>query len=82
MKKYLIACILIACAETILAQAPAQIPYQGVARDMQSIAIQNQQISLRLTIEDFSGTDLFQKFILRIRINSGCSMFKLEAFKT
>jgi len=61
MKKYLIACILIACAETILAQAPAQIPYQGVARDMQSIAIQNQQISLRLTIEDFSGTDLFQE---------------------
>ena len=61
MKKYIISFLLIACVETILAQAPAQIPYQGVARDMQGVALQNQQISLRLTIEDFSGTDLFQE---------------------
>lgn len=43
------------------AQAPLQIPYQGIARDAQGAALQNQQISLRLTIEDFSGTDLFQE---------------------
>ena len=61
MKKYIISFLLIACVETILAQAPAQIPYQGVARDMQGVPLQNQQISLRLTIEDFSGTDLFQE---------------------
>ena len=50
-----------ACVESILAQAPVQIPYQGVARDAQGSALQNQQISLRLTIEDFSGIDLFQE---------------------
>lgn len=61
MKNYIIAFLLIACAETIFAQSPEQIPYQGVARDMQGLALQNQQISLRLTIEDFSGTDLFQE---------------------
>lgn len=61
MKKYVIAFLLVACAETILAQAPLQIPYQGVARDAQGVPLQNQQISLRLTIEDFSGTDLFQE---------------------
>ena len=61
MRKYVITFLLIACAETILAQAPAQIPYQGVARDAQGVPLQNQQISLRLTIEDFSGTDLFQE---------------------
>jgi hypothetical protein len=61
MNKYVIAFLLIACAETILAQAPFQIPYQGVARDAQGSALQNQQVSLRLTIEDFSGTDLFQE---------------------
>jgi hypothetical protein len=33
MKKYVIAFLLVTCAETILAQAPLQIPYQGVARD-------------------------------------------------
>lgn len=61
MRKYVITFLLIACTETILAQAPMQIPYQGVARDAQGIALQNQQISLRLSIEDFSGTDLFQE---------------------
>lgn len=61
MKNYIIVFLLIACAETIFAQAPEQIPYQGVARDMQGLSLQNQQISLRLTIEDFSGTDLFQE---------------------
>ena len=50
-----------ACVESILAQAPVQIPYQGVARDAQGSALQNQQVSLRLTIEDFLGTDLFQE---------------------
>jgi hypothetical protein len=61
MKKYIILFLLIACVESILAQAPMQIPYQGVARDAQGIALQNQQVSLRLTIEDFLGTDLFQE---------------------
>lgn len=61
MKKYLIVFLLTACVESILAQAPLQIPYQGVARDAQGSALQNQQVSLRLTIEDFLGTDLFQE---------------------
>ena len=41
------------------AQAPLQIPYQGVARDAQGNAIQNQDISLILSIEDLSGSVLF-----------------------
>jgi hypothetical protein len=61
MNKYIIAILLFSCVKTILAQAPAQIPYQGVARDAQGNALQNQQVSLRLTIEDFLGTDLFQE---------------------
>ena len=43
------------------AQAPLQIPYQGVARDAQGVALQNQLITLRLTIEDVSGANLFQE---------------------
>jgi hypothetical protein len=61
MKNSAITFLLIACVESILAQAPVQIPYQGVARDAQGSALQNQQVSLRLTIEDFLGTDLFQE---------------------
>ena len=64
MKKYIIAFLLFSFVKTILAQAPAQIPYQGVARDAQGIALQNQQISLRLTIEDISGINLFQEIHL------------------
>jgi hypothetical protein len=64
MKKYIIALLLFSFVKTILAQAPAQIPYQGVARDEQGIALQNQQISLRLTIEDISGINLFQEIHL------------------
>jgi hypothetical protein len=64
MKKYIIAFLLFSCVKSILAQAPAQIPYQGVARDAQGIALQNQQISLRLTIEDISGINLFQEIHL------------------
>jgi microcystin-dependent protein len=46
---------------SVSAQAPLQIPYQGVARDAQGVALQNQLITLRLTIEDASGADLFQE---------------------
>lgn len=45
----------------VSAQAPLQIPYQGVARDAQGLALQNQLITLRLTIEDVSGANLFQE---------------------
>jgi hypothetical protein len=45
----------------ISAQAPLQIPYQGVARDAQGNALQNQLVTLRLTIEDVSGANLFQE---------------------
>lgn len=45
----------------VSAQAPLQIPYQGVARDVQGLALQNQLITLRLTIEDVSGANLFQE---------------------
>jgi hypothetical protein len=45
------------------AQAPLQIPYQGVARDVQGLALQNQLITLRLTIEDVSGANLFQEIL-------------------
>ena len=41
------------------AQAPLQIPYQGVARDAQGVALQNQDISLILSIEDITGSVLF-----------------------
>lgn len=43
------------------AQAPLQIPYQGVARDAQGNALQNQAITLLLAIEDISGTELFSE---------------------
>ncbi len=43
------------------AQAPLQIPYQGVARDAQGAALQNQNITLLLAIEDISGTELFSE---------------------
>ena len=43
------------------AQAPLQIPYQGVARDAQGAALQNQSITLFLAIEDISGTELFSE---------------------
>ncbi len=46
---------------SVSAQAPLQIPYQGVARDAQGNALQNQLVTLRLTIEDVSGTNLFQE---------------------
>ena len=46
---------------SVSAQAPLQIPYQGVARDAQGAALQNQLITLRLTIEDVSGANLFQE---------------------
>ena len=41
------------------AQAPMKIPYQGVARDAQGVALQNQDITLILSIEDISGSVLF-----------------------
>ena len=43
------------------AQAPLQIPYQGVARDGQGNALQNQSISLLLSIEDIAGAELFSE---------------------
>ena len=43
------------------AQAPLQIPYQGVARDAQGAALQNQSITLLLAIEDNTGTELFSE---------------------
>jgi hypothetical protein len=43
------------------AQAPLQIPYQGVARDAQGVALQNQSITLLLAIEDISGAELFSE---------------------
>jgi hypothetical protein len=43
------------------AQAPLQIPYQGVARDAQGAALQNQDISLILSIEDITGAVLFSE---------------------
>jgi hypothetical protein len=46
---------------TVIAQAPLQIPYQGVARDAQGLALQNQSITLLLAIEDISGTELFSE---------------------
>jgi hypothetical protein len=46
---------------SVSAQAPMKIPYQGVARDAQGVALQNQLVTLRLTIEDVSGTNLFQE---------------------
>ena len=45
----------------VSAQAPLQIPYQGVARDAQGVALQNQDISLILSIEDVSGAVLFSE---------------------
>ena len=44
---------------SVSAQAPLQIPYQGVARDVQGVALQNQDISLILSIEDITGSVLF-----------------------
>jgi hypothetical protein len=44
---------------SVSAQAPLQIPYQGVARDAQGNALQNQDISLILSVEDISGAVLF-----------------------
>ena len=46
---------------SVSAQAPMKIPYQGVARDAQGVSLQNQLVTLRLTIEDVSGTNLFQE---------------------
>jgi len=46
---------------SVSAQAPLQIPYQGVARDAQGNALQNQSITLLLAIEDISGTELFSE---------------------
>ena len=46
---------------SVIAQAPLQIPYQGVARDAQGAALQNQNITLLLAIEDISGTELFSE---------------------
>jgi hypothetical protein len=46
---------------SVSAQAPLQIPYQGVARDAQGVALQNQNITLLLSIEDISGTELFSE---------------------
>jgi hypothetical protein len=43
------------------AQASLQIPYQGVARDAQGNALQNQNITILLAIEDISGTELFSE---------------------
>jgi hypothetical protein len=43
------------------AQAPLQIPYQGVARDAQGNALQTQNISLLLSIEDIAGAELFSE---------------------
>jgi hypothetical protein len=46
---------------TVIAQAPLQIPYQGVARDAQGVALQNQSITLLLAIEDITGAELFSE---------------------
>jgi len=46
---------------SVSAQAPLQIPYQGVARDAQGVALQNQDISLILSIEDITGAVLFSE---------------------
>ena len=45
----------------VIAQAPLQIPYQGVARDAQGVGLQNQDISLILSIEDNTGAVLFSE---------------------
>lgn len=46
---------------SVIAQAPLQIPYQGVARDAQGAALQNQNITLLISIEDISGTEFFSE---------------------
>jgi len=46
---------------SVCAQAPLQIPYQGIARDAQGAVLQNQNITLLLAIEDISGTELFSE---------------------
>jgi hypothetical protein len=45
----------------VSAQAPLQIPYQGVARDAIGVPLQNQSITLLLAIEDISGAELFSE---------------------
>jgi hypothetical protein len=55
-------CILfVIVSAAIFAQAPKQIPYQGVARNATGTAVANQSISLRLTIEEGPGIVLFQE---------------------
>ena len=60
MKKFL-TLVLVLSSSLLFAQAPKQIPYQGVARTSTGAPVINQLVSLRLTIEEGPGTALFQE---------------------
>jgi hypothetical protein len=63
MKKFLVVSSFVLMAHLTKAQAPAQINYQGVARNSLGSVIPEQNIHLRLTIRESSadGTVLFQE---------------------
>ena len=56
MKKLLLSFALVAATNLLLAQAPQQINYQGIARNGNGVSITNQNISLRLSLREASPT--------------------------
>jgi hypothetical protein len=59
--KYFLSSILALVSFIAIAQAPKQIPYQGVARNAGGSPLVNQVVSLRLSIEEGPGVVLFQE---------------------
>ena len=59
--KYFLSSILALVSVIAIAQAPKQIPYQGVARNAGGSPLVNQVVSLRLSIEEGPGVVLFQE---------------------
>jgi hypothetical protein len=59
--KYFFSFVLALVSVFAIAQAPKQIPYQGVARNAGGSPLINQVVSLRLSIEEGPGVVLFQE---------------------
>ncbi|HYF30808.1 MAG TPA: hypothetical protein VD993_06795 [Chitinophagaceae bacterium] len=55
MKTLLFCLIMLLCGQTMLAQSPFQLNYQGTARDQSGVAMANQVLRIRVTIRSGSA---------------------------
>jgi hypothetical protein len=77
MKKFLLMLLKMFAVVLVQAQAPAEINYQGVARNPAGLALANQNISLRISIRNSSSTGTIEYQETRKVKTNGFGLFNI-----